>query len=29
LEDRDELIDRASGDFLKGWGVADQPLPGY
>ena len=29
LEDRDELIDRASGDLLKGWGVADQPLPGY
>lgn len=29
LEDRDTLLDRASGAMLKGWGVADQPLPGY
>ena len=29
LTDRDTLIERASSDLLKGWGVADQPLPGY
>ncbi len=29
LEDRTELLARASGSLLKGWGVADQPLPGY
>ena len=29
LEDRDELIERSSGTLLQGWGVADQPLPGY
>ncbi len=29
LEDRLELLERASGTSLKGWGVADQPLPGY
>ena len=29
LQDRKQLIERASGDLLKGWGEADQPLPGY
>ena len=29
LKDRAELLERASGMLLKGWGVADQPLPGY
>ena len=29
LKNRDELLARASGSLLKGWGVADQPLPGY
>jgi bifunctional non-homologous end joining protein LigD len=29
LEDRAELIERASGTLLKGWGVAGQPLPDY
>ena len=29
LKDRDLLLERASGNLLKGWGVADQPLPGY
>jgi len=29
LEDRDTLLERALGNLLKGWGVADQPLPGY
>jgi bifunctional non-homologous end joining protein LigD len=29
MEQRAELIERASGTLLKGWGVADQPLPGY
>jgi bifunctional non-homologous end joining protein LigD len=29
LENRTELIDRASGNLLKGWGVANQPLPSY
>ena len=29
LTDREELLKRASGLALKGWGVADQPLPEY
>jgi len=29
LEDCKTLLDRASGTLLQGWGVADQPLPGY
>lgn len=29
LEDRTALLERASGTLLKGWGVADQQLPGY
>ena len=29
LEDRAELLKRATGNLLGGWGVADQPLPGY
>jgi bifunctional non-homologous end joining protein LigD len=29
LEDRSELLERASGQLLRGWGVADQPLPEY
>ena len=29
LEDRAELLDRASAPLLAGWGVADQPLPDY
>ncbi len=29
LNDAAKLIERASGRLLQGWGVADQPLPGY
>lgn len=29
LLDSSELIERASGTMLQGWGVADQPLPDY
>ena len=29
LQDRAKLLERASGIVLKGWGVADQPLPEY
>jgi bifunctional non-homologous end joining protein LigD len=29
MADRGRLIERASGSSLKGWGVADQPLPDY
>lgn len=29
LEDRAQLLDRSAGTLLKGWGVADQPLPDY
>lgn len=29
LEDRDSLLERSVGKLLKGWGVADQPLPEY
>ncbi len=29
LEDQTELLERASSAPLKGWGVADQPLPDY
>ena len=29
LKDRPELIERASGSLLRGWGLADQPLPDY
>lgn len=29
LEDRDALLERNVSKSLKGWGVADQPLPEY
>lgn len=29
LKDQAQLIERASGSLLRGWGLADQPLPDY